>query len=93
MFTVQKTKCNQCLFTNNRIVSIKRMKEILKDCKKRDSYFVCHKDQTVGEGNGKLCCRGFLDNFKNDFNLGRMIQRINYIKEVEIGDEKQKRNT
>ncbi len=79
---VQKEKCNQCLFSDNRIVTVARMKEILNDCSARDTFFVCHKS-TVKNDNW-VCCKGFWDKFKHNFNLGRIAQRLNFVREVTI---------
>lgn len=78
---IQKTKCNQCLFTKNRITPTKRAEEVIRDCLKRDKYFICHKAQFK---DSDVCCRGFWDNYKNNFNSGRIAQRLNVIKEVII---------
>ena len=78
-FKVQKKQCDQCLFSKNRIVDSKRMKQILKDCDKRDVHFICHK----GTMNGKdVCCRGFYDT--RTTNLIRIAGRLGVIEEVEL---------
>lgn len=79
---VQKEKCNQCLFSDNRIVSMKRMKDIIQTCHKQDTFFVCHKSTVKGD-NG-VCCKGFWDKFKHNFNLGRIAQRLNVVREVTV---------
>lgn len=53
-FYVRASRCDECLFSKNRIVSRERMKEVLADCKKKDTHFVCHKVK-IG------MCRGFYD--------------------------------
>ena len=55
---VARKRCDQCLFSENKIVSEARKEELL-ECVKKGLYFVCHKfsiavDDTVG-------CRGFYD--------------------------------
>ena len=59
MFKVMKERCNQCLFSENRVVSKERMVDIVKECRKNDSYFICHKASLAGDQ--KVCCRGFYD--------------------------------
>lgn len=80
---IQKAKCNQCLFTKNRIVTPKRAMEIIKDSLRDDTYFACHKTKLKGIKND-VCCRGFWDTNKNNFNLGRIMQRLGKIEEVNI---------
>lgn len=82
-FKVQKKRCDQCLFTDNRIVSERRAQKIVRDCLQTDRFFNCHKLQTKGV-EGDLCCRGFWDLYKDRFNLGRIAQRLNAVEEVEI---------
>ncbi len=76
---IQKTKCNQCLFSKNRIVDAKRAAEVIRDALGKDTYFNCHKAKIKG---ADVCCRGFWDAHKDNFNLGRIAQRLNVIKEV-----------
>ncbi len=60
-FLVYKERCDQCLFGPNRIVSSKRMKEVLDDCREKQHYFICHKSTL--EGTNDVCCRGFFDTY------------------------------
>lgn len=53
-FRVRAEKCDQCLFTPQRIVSGQRMAEVLKACSDEGKHFTCHKHDDV-------CCRGFYD--------------------------------
>ena len=52
-------RCNECLFSNNKIVSDERKAEIIEDCLTNDTFFVCHKTDNT-------CCRGFWDNHNRD---------------------------
>lgn len=80
---IQKAKCDQCLFTKNMVVKNNtRRTEIIKSALNNDTYFICHKSSIAS--NGDVCCRGFWDKFKNDFNLGRIAQRLNFVNEVEV---------
>jgi hypothetical protein len=66
-------KCDQCLFSSDRIVSKKRMNEILRECERTDSHFVCHKtDDAV--------CAGFYNS--RSTNLIRIMQRLNGIEKI-----------
>lgn len=55
-FRVVETRCDQCLFGSDKIVSNERRKEVLASCMKRakETFFVCHKTRDT-------CCRGFYD--------------------------------
>lgn len=83
---VQKKKCNQCLFSKNFVVkNEERRTQIIKECLRKDTFFVCHKSSLASEdGHGDVCCRGYWDNFKHEFNLGRIAQRLNVAEEVVV---------
>lgn len=51
-------RCDQCLFSKNKIVDNKRRREILKDCKESDKHFECHKGTIKGR---KVMCKGFFE--------------------------------
>jgi hypothetical protein len=63
-FKVCAERCDQCLFSKTPIVSDTRRKQVLRDCARRDTHFICHKH---GHGAGgelageDVCCRGFYD--------------------------------
>ena len=78
MFKVKKECCNQCLFTENKIVSNKRRKEILNGCRENNNHFTCHKATIDGED---ICCAGFYKSQTS--NMIRIAQRLNAIELVE----------
>lgn len=55
---VAHKRCDQCLLTENRIVSEDRKNEILEDCEQSGKYFLCHK-ATLRDEN--IICAGFFD--------------------------------
>ena len=77
MLKVKKEKCDQCLFGKDKIVSNVRRAEVLNDCRRDDSYFICHKSTIDG---GDACCRGFFDT--QTCNLTRIAGRLNAIEYV-----------
>jgi hypothetical protein len=62
MLKLCSQKCDQCLFTPNRIVSAERMNDIIDQCKADGDFFICHKSPT----GDKWICRGFYDNINTD---------------------------
>lgn len=52
---VMSKRCDQCLYTEARVVSVERAEEIMRDCERRERYFLCHK------GKEPTVCRGFFD--------------------------------
>lgn len=77
MFKVCRQKCNQCLFSKNRIVSKKRMAEVLEQCRRTDSHFECHKTEDV-------CCAGFYQADPYATNLMRIASRLGVVEFVEV---------
>ena len=78
MFKVEKECCGQCLFGKDKIVSNKRRKDILNDCRKNDSHFICHKATIEGKD---VCCKGFYDSQTS--NMIRISQRLGMVKFVD----------
>jgi len=75
MFKVCKKRCDQCLFSENRIVSPERAAEVLQECEKKDSHFICHKYRDV-------CCKGFYDADPGATNLMRIAGRLGAVEFV-----------
>ena len=81
MFKVCAEQCDQCLFTPNRIVSVKRMKQLLKQLAREDSYFECHK-HTINQRS--VCCRGDYNRNPHRTNLMRIAHRLNAVRFVDL---------
>lgn len=58
-FYVLEKRCDQCLFSKQRIVSEERMRDVLATCEREGTHFTCHKATIAG--NQDVCCRGFYD--------------------------------
>lgn len=58
MLEICEERCNQCLFSKDRIVSGERMADIISDCRRKDSHFLCHKHTIAGRD---VMCRGFYE--------------------------------
>jgi hypothetical protein len=67
-------QCDQCLFGPNKIVSEARKQQILSDCKREDTHFVCHKHDDV-------VCRSFYN--QSSTNLIRIMERLNGIQFID----------
>ena len=80
-FKVAQEKCNQCLLTQNKIVDDARRKQIIRDCLRKDRYFICHKATLAGQ---EVCCRGFFDAYRNDITLSRAAQIFNAVEYVDV---------
>jgi hypothetical protein len=78
MFKVKKECCGKCLFSKDKIVNNDRRKEVLNDCKKDDTHFVCHEGTIKGED---ICCKAFYDT--QSTNMIRISQRLGMVEFVE----------
>lgn len=77
-FLVTNHECDQCLFSKERIVSSARMKDVLSECSRKDTYFVCHKATIEGHN---VACRGWFERFS--CNLSRIAERLGAVKYVD----------
>ena len=82
MFKVYAARCNECLFSKDKIVSDERRAQILAECKRKDSHFICHKATISGQN---VCCRGFYETQTS--NLIRVMGRIGGIEFVNLPDD------
>lgn len=81
---VMKERCDQCLFSENRVVRKGRVAEILKECRKKEKYFVCHK-ASIKQGRGAdTMCRGFYDT--QDTQLIQIADRLNLVSFIDEKD-------
>lgn len=80
MCKVYSECCKNCLLSKDRIVSAKRAKEIIKDVKKNQSYFVCHKATMEGK---EIVCKTFYDTMGFYSQLIRIGQRLGAIEFVD----------
>lgn len=78
-FKVCEKKCDQCLFSKDRIVDEDRMREVLATCAKNDSHFICHKHSIVG---ASACCRAFYDRDPGATNFMRIAGRLGAVEFV-----------
>lgn len=80
MFEICEERCRQCLFTEQRIVSKTRMAQIVRDCRRKDTHFQCHKHTIEGRD---VMCRGFYETQPAPQML-RIAQRLGMVKFVAI---------
>lgn len=84
MFKVYKESCKNCLLSPDRIVSPQRAKQIIQDCTKDQSYFICHKSSTGDEDDGKgICCHIFYKELGHVSQMIRISERLGMVEFVE----------
>ncbi len=83
---VYKECCKNCLLSPDRIVSPQRAKDIIKNCAKDQTHFICHK-ATIE--NKEIVCKTFYDKFGHVSQMVRIAERMNMIELVDqINSEK-----
>lgn len=80
-FKVAAKRCDQCLFSRDAIVSNARRKQVLGDCARRDTHFICHKFTLAGDA---ACCRAFYDRDPGATNLMRIAGRLGAVEFVPV---------
>jgi len=71
-FSVQQKACSTCIYRKDSSFDLPMLEsEALTD----DTFRVCHHSHDA-------CCRGFWNKHKNNFNLGRIAQRLGVVRFV-----------
>ena len=89
MFQVCEKRCDQCLFSSHRIVTVARMRKLLAQAQRNDQHFICHKhtlrhlDGNATEAGANVCCRGFYDRDPNATNFMRIAGRLHMVQFVD----------
>lgn len=78
---VYSEPCKNCLLSKNSIVSPKRIKEIIKGCTKKQTFFTCHKASMNDE---EICCKTFYDTLGHVSQLIRIAERLKCVKVVKM---------
>ena len=81
---VCEKKCDECLFSANRIVSKATAKEIMNEVRRTDSHFHCHKAQLRGDKE-KLVCAGSVE-----FHQGQLYRIMGRLGGIVLVDEEGK---
>lgn len=72
--------------SEDRIVSSKRAKEIIKECAEKQTHFICHK--ATMNGNEEVVCKKFFDTIGYKSQMVRIAQRLNVLEFIEQSDTK-----
>lgn len=75
MMKVCDGECDQCLFSNKKIVSSARVKSIVRNCKAKQTHFMCHKEKDV-------VCGGFYRTMGEVSQMIRIAERLKFIEFV-----------
>lgn len=82
MFKVQTKPCRTCIYRKDSPLDVESLEAQIAD---RFGGFkghrVCHHPKDV-------CCRGFWNRHKNDFQMGQIAQRLNMVEFVSVDTQK-----
>lgn len=78
---VAENPCEHCLFGKSPVVRKGRKGQIIKDCLKRDTHFLCHVPQVTGDST-EVVCRGFYERYPTQ--MIRIAQRLNMVFFVDV---------
>jgi len=81
MFKVYSEPCKNCLLSKDVIVGPERVKQIIAEIKRDQSYFICHKSEGI-------CCKTFYDKLGHLSQMIRIAERLNMVQVVEHADNK-----
>jgi hypothetical protein len=77
-FRVQKTACASCIYRPDSPLDLKQLENA---ALRRDTYRVCHH---ANANDNNVCCAGYWAKHKNNFNLGRIAQRLQAVEFVTV---------
>lgn len=77
---VMTKRCNECLYSNNRIISDERASALLAHCAETESHFICHKASSSGVD---VMCRGHWDETKNETLRNRLAQELDRVRYID----------
>lgn len=81
---VFKDCCKNCLLSEDRIVSSRAAKSIIKECSEKQTHFICHK-ATIN--NEEIVCSTFFKAMGDISQMVRIADRLNVIEFVEQSDD------
>lgn len=78
MFQVQNKSCSTCIYRKDSTLNIKHLESQIADkFGGFKGYRICHHSKDV-------CCRGFWNRHKDNFQMGQIAQRLNLVEFVKV---------
>lgn len=78
MFKVQKRQCETCIYRKDSPLDLSALEGHVRDRSgELSGHRICHHSEDV-------CCAGFWARHKDDFNMGRIAQRLGMVEFVEV---------
>jgi hypothetical protein len=80
-FKVRETQCETCIYRKDSPLDLRKLEDQVRD------KYVGFKGHRICHHSKDLCCRGFWNRHKDEFQMGQIAQRLNM---VEFTNEGQK---
>jgi len=78
-FKVQDRRCSTCIYRKDTHFDLAKLEEQVRDPHMGfRTYRACH------HANNGVCCRGFWDNHRDEFQLGQIAQRLGLVEFVHV---------
>ena len=81
MFQVQKRMCDTCIYRESSTLDIKKLEDDVRD---KHMGFKGYRECHHAKRGSKVCCRGFWDRHKDEFQVGQLAQRLNFVEFVDM---------
>jgi len=78
MFKVQRRRCKTCIYRKDSTLDIEKLENDVRDKYMGfKGYRICHHSKDV-------CCKGFWDHHKDEFQAGQIAQRLKLVQFVDV---------
>ena len=78
MFKVQKRMCTTCIYKLNSPLNLTHLEDQVRD------KFGGFKGHRICHHSDDVCCRGFWEAHKDEFQMGQIAQRLDMVEYVEV---------
>ncbi len=75
-FRVKRQRCTTCIYRKDSYLDLQKLEDDVRD------RYVGFKGYRLCHHGNDACCRGFWDNHKDEFQLGQIAQRLNFVEFV-----------
>jgi hypothetical protein len=86
---VQRKMCRTCIYRPESPLDLNKLENDIAD-PNMPGFFVGYRICHHADDGSDVCCRGFWDAHKDDFQLGQLAQRLDYVTFVDVDRERGK---
>jgi hypothetical protein len=79
MFQVKNKCCETCIYRKDSPLDIRELERQVTD---KYGFFKGHRECHHAKRGSNICCRGFWNRHKNEFQMGQIAQRLNMVQFV-----------